>query len=205
MHFCFMNFMVLMIDSQIAGISGDMILSSLVDLGADKSKIIESIHTAASYLENSVIKKIDFENIRKNGKQSTQLILEIEESVHERKASEIKNCIIKSSEKIGLSESARNFAVNTIDTLTSAEAKVHGESVESVHFHEASSVDTVIDILGTAVALDDLNLFDEEIVCSPVAIGGGSITFSHGTTSNPAYAILEIFKNSGIRKYIQNK
>ena len=190
--------MVLMIDSQIAGISGDMILSSLVDLGADKSKIIESIHTAASYLENSVIKKIDFENIRKNGKQSTQLILEIEESAHKRKASEIKNCIIKSSEKIGLSESARNFAVNTIDTLTSAEAKVHGESVESVHFHEASSIDTVIDILGTAVALDDLNLFDEEIVCSPVAIGGGSITFSHGTTSNPAYAILEIFKNSGI-------
>ena len=198
MHFCFMNFMVLMIDSQIAGISGDMILSSLVDLGADKSKIIQSVHIAESHLENSVIKKIDFEQIKKNGKQSTQLILEIDENVHERKASEIKNCIIKSSENIDLSESARNFAINTIDTLISAEAKVHGESKESVHFHEASSIDTVIDILGTAVALDDLNLFDEEIVCSPVAIGAGSITFSHGTTSNPAYAILEIFKNSNI-------
>ena len=57
MHFCFMNFMVLMIDSQIAGISGDMILSSLVDLGADKSKIIQSVHIAESHLENSVIKK----------------------------------------------------------------------------------------------------------------------------------------------------
>jgi len=190
--------MVLMIDSQIAGISGDMILGSLVDLGADKSKIIQSVHIAESYLENSAIKKIDFEQIKKNGKHATQLILEIDENVHERKASEIKNCIIKSAQKIGLSEFARNFAINTIDTLTSAEAKVHGESKESVHFHEASSIDTVIDILGTAVALDDLNLFDEEIVCSPVAIGGGSITFSHGTTSNPAYAILEIFKNSEI-------
>ena len=198
MHFCFMNFMVLMIDSQIAGISGDMILASLVDLGADKSKIIESVHIAESYLQNSVIKKIDFEYIKKNGKQSTQLVLEIEENIHERKAIEIKNCILKSSEKIGLSESARNFVVNTIDTLISAEAKVHGESEESVHFHEAASIDTVIDILGTAVALDDLNLFDEEIISSPVAVGGGTVSFSHGTTSNPAYAILEIFKKSGI-------
>jgi len=190
--------MVLMIDSQIAGISGDMILASLVDLGADKSKIIESVYIAESYLQNSVIKKIDFEYIKKNGKQSTQLVLEIEENIHERKAIEIKNCILKSSERIGLSESARNFVVNTIDTLILAEAKVHGESEESVHFHEAASIDTVIDILGTAVALDDLNLFDEEIISSPVAVGGGTVSFSHGTTSNPAYAILEIFKKSGI-------
>ena len=68
----------------------------------------------------------------------------------------------------------------------------------SVHFHEASSIDTVVDIIGTAIALDDLNLFNEEISCSPVAIGGGTVSFSHGTTSNPAYAITEIFKNSTI-------
>ena len=43
-----------------------------------------------------------------------------------------------------------------------------------------------------------MNLFNDQIICSPVAIGGGSVTFSHGKTSNPAYAILEIFKNSGI-------
>ncbi len=140
-----MNFMVLMIDSQIAGISGDMILASLVDLGANKSKIIESIHIAESYLENSTIKNIDFKHIKKNGKQATELILEIEENVHEREASEIKNCILNASEKIGLTMSARNFALNTVETLISAEAKVHGESKESVHFHEASNIDTVID------------------------------------------------------------
>ena len=81
MHFCFMTFMVLMIDSQIAGISGDMILGSLVDLGADKSKIIQSVHIAESHLENSAIKKIDFEQIKKNGKYATQLNLEIDENV----------------------------------------------------------------------------------------------------------------------------
>ena len=67
-----------------------------------------------------------------------------------------------------------------------------------MHFHEASSIDTVVDIVGTAIALDDLNLFDEEISCSHVAIGGGTVSFSHGVTSNPAYAITEIFKNSNI-------
>ena len=82
--------------------------------------------------------------------------------------------------------------------LINAESNVHGESESSVHFHEASSIDTVVDIIGTAIALDDLNLFHEEIFCSYVAIGGGTVSFSHGTTSNPAYAITEIFKNSNI-------
>ena len=190
--------MVLIIDAQIAGISGDMVLSSLVSLGANKSRIIEGIHTAESLLDNSKIINIDFISVQKNGKNATQLILEIDESVHERKATDIKNCIIEASTKIGLPEIALNFVTNTIDTLISAESKVHGESEASVHFHEAASIDTVIDILGTAIALDDLNLFNDEIICSPVAIGGGSITFSHGKTSNPAYAILEIFKDSEI-------
>ena len=187
-----------MIDAQIAGISGDMILSSLVSLGANKSRIIEGIYTAESFLDDSKITNIDFISVQKNGKDATQLILEIDENVHERKATDIKHCIIESSKKIGLSESGLNFVTNTINTLISAEAKVHGESETSVHFHEAASIDTVVDILGTAIALDDLNLFNDEIICSPVAIGGGTLTFSHGKTSNPSYAILEIFKDSEI-------
>ena len=190
--------MVLMIDAQIAGISGDMILSSLVSLGANKSRIIEGIYTAESFLDNSKITNIDFISVQKNGKDATQLILEIDENVNERKATDIKHCIIESSKKIGLSESGLNFATNTINTLISAESKVHGEPDSSVHFHEASSIDTVVDILGTAIALDDLNLFKDEIICSPVAIGGGTLEFSHGKTSNPAYAVLEIFKDSEI-------
>jgi|TARA_B100001750_G_scaffold117642_1_gene93269 uncharacterized protein (TIGR00299 family) protein len=193
--------MVLMIDAQISGISGDMILSSLVSLGADKSKIIDGAHMAESYLENSKIKKINFESVKKNGKDATQLILEIDENVDQRKATDIKTCITRSAKDLGLSELASSFVTNTIDTLISAESKVHGESESSVHFHEAASIDTVIDILGTAIALDDLNLFDEEIICSPVAVGGGTVTFSHGLTSNPAYAILEIFKGTEIITY----
>jgi len=57
--------MVVVIDPQISGISGDMLLSSLVNLGADKSKIIEGVKTAEKFLENSEIKKIDFETVKK--------------------------------------------------------------------------------------------------------------------------------------------
>ena len=190
--------MVVVIDPQIAGISGDMLLSALVNLGADKSKIINGIKTAEKFLEGSTIKKIDFENVKKHGTDATSLVLEVEENVHERKGTEIKNCIENSLEQLNLSAKAKSFAISSIDSLIKAESKIHGYPIESVHFHEASSIDTVVDILGTAIALDDLNFFDDDIVTSPVAVGGGNVTFSHGTTSNPASAILEIFRNSNI-------
>jgi len=190
--------MVVVIDPQIAGISGDMLLSSLVNLGADKSKIIEGVKTAEKFLENSEIKKIDFETVKKHGTEATILVLEVEEKIHERKGIEIKKCIQNSLEKLNLSEKAKNFAISSIDTLLVAESVIHGYPIESVHFHEASSIDTVVDIIGSAIALDDLKFFDDQIVTAPVAVGGGTISFSHGTTSNPASAILEIFKNSNI-------
>ena len=198
MYFYHFNDMVLFIDCQVAGISGDMILSSLVDLGADRSKIIDGVKESVTFLQGSTIKKLDFIKVQKKGKSATQLVLDIDEDTHERKGSEIKNCIKLASEKLGLSNSAKEFTENSINTLINAESNVHGESDSSVHFHEASSIDTVVDIVGTAIALDNLNLFHEEIFCSHVAIGGGTVSFSHGTTSNPAYAITEIFKNSNI-------
>ena len=198
MYFSYLINMVLFIDCQVAGISGDMILSSLVDLGADKSKIIDGVKESENFLDGTTIKKMDFVKVQKNGKSATQLILEIDENTHERNGSDIKNCIQLTCKKLGLSNNVKEFAENCINTLISAESKVHDQSESSVHFHEASSIDTVVDIIGTAIALDDLNLFDEEIICSHVAVGGGTVSFSHGTTSNPAYAITEIFRNSKI-------
>jgi len=190
--------MVVVIDPQIAGISGDMLLCSLVDLGADQNKIINGIKESEKFFSNSTIKKIAFEKIQKHGVQAFQLILEIEENFHEKKGSEIKKAIIDSVSKIGLSEKAKSFAESCIDTLISSESVIHGIPEESVHFHEASSIDTLVDIVGITIALEDLCLFDEKIVCLPVSVGGGSVTFSHGTMSNPASAILEIFKNSNL-------
>ncbi len=190
--------MVIMIDSQIAGISGDMLLSALVDLGADQSKIIDAIKIAERNLPDSTIKKINFGKVKKHGVEATELILDIDEKTHERQGTEIQKCIESSLEELSLSKKAETFAIGSIQTLMKAESKIHGAPLSSVLFHEASSIDTVIDIIGTAVALDDLKFFDDEFVTSPVAVGGGTLTFSHGTTTNPASAILEIFKNSGI-------
>jgi pyridinium-3,5-bisthiocarboxylic acid mononucleotide nickel chelatase len=190
--------MTLVIDVQVSGISGDMLLSALVDLGSNKSKIIDGAHAAENYLKGSKIHKIDFEKMVKHGTEATHLVLEIRENTHERKGIEIQDSILQLSDKIGLSESAKVFAKETIKSLIKAEAKIHGESAESVHFHEASSIDTVIDIIGSAIALDDLKFFSEDIVSTPVAVGGGTLNFSHGTVSNPASAILEIFRGSDI-------
>jgi len=190
--------MVFVIDAQVAGISGDMLLSSLVNIGANKSKIIDGIRSAESLCKDVKIKKIDFVEVKKNSLQATELLLEIDDDVHERKGIEIKEIIEKSTEKLTISESAKTFAIKSIETLIRAESKIHGEPEDSVHFHEAASFDTVVDLLGTAIALDDLGCFDDDIVVTPVAIGGGTVTFSHGTSSNPAYAILEIFRESGI-------
>ena len=191
--------MVIVIDPLVAGISGDMLLCSLVDLGADKNKIISGIKQSEKFLSNSTIQKIDFQKIQKNGVQSTQLLLEINEDVHERKGSEIKKAIIDSVNTLELSDKGKIFAESCIDTLISSEAKIHGVPEDSVHFHEASSIDTLVDIVGITIALDNLKLFDEKILCLPISVGGGTVTFSHGTMSNPASAILEIFKNSDLK------
>ena len=190
--------MVLVIDPQIAGISGDMLLCSLIDLGADKNKIIHGIKQSEKFFSNSSIKKIEFQKIQKHGVEALQLVLEIDEHVHERKGSDIKKAITDSSKEIGLSEKTKIFAESCIDTLISSESKIHGIPEDSVHFHEASSIDTLVDIIGIAIALEDLGLLDEKIVCMPISVGSGSVTFSHGTMSNPASAILEIFKNSNL-------
>ena len=190
--------MVVVIDPQIAGISGDMLLCSLVDLGADKNKIIDGIKQSEKFFSNSSIKKIDFQKIQKHGIQAVQLILEVEENIHERKGSEIRKAITDSIKAIGLSKKAKIFSESCIDTLISSESKIHGISDDSVHLHEVSSIDTLVDIVGITIALEDLELFDEKILCLPISVGGGSITFSHGTMSNPASAILEIFKNSNL-------
>jgi uncharacterized protein (TIGR00299 family) protein len=190
--------MVIVIDPQIAGISGDMILCSLVDLGADKNKIIEGIEKSQKFLSNSIIKKIDFQKIQKHGIKSTQLILEVDEGVSERKGIEIKKAILDSVNELNLSTKGKIFAESCINTLISSESKIHSISEDSVHFHEASSIDTLVDIVGITIALDDLKLFEEKIMCLPVSVGGGTVSFSHGTMSNPTSAVLQIFKNSNL-------
>lgn len=191
--------MVIVIDPYVAGISGDMILCSLVDLGANKNKILDGIQSSKKFLPDSIIKKIDFVKVNKHGIESTGLILDIDEKTHERKGSEIKHAVKLSANELNLSKKVKNFVESCVDTLIEAESKIHGISIESVHFHEASSIDTLVDILGVGIAIDDLGIFDDEIVSMSIGVGSGTVTFSHGTMTNPASAVLEILKDSNLK------
>ena len=188
--------MVLVVDAQIAGISGDMLLSSLVHLGADSSKIINGVKQAVTFLPNSSINNLEFVKVNKGGIQATSLKLNITDDTDSRSGQDMTACITQTIESLQLSDSAKQFTKSCIADLINAESKIHGVLPNSVHLHEASSVDTIVDIVGCAIALDDLGIFGDVVVSTPVAVGGKSVTFSHGVMSNPASAILEIFSKT---------
>lgn len=185
---------VVVIDSQVAGIAGDMFVSALVDAGANASKVTDAIFACQDSLKGSKIKKASFVKVNSHGFAATQLHLEYKDSVHERKGSEMQKALTQTCENLGLDKRARDFALGSLKTIISAEAKIHGEDPRNVHLHEASSIDTLADLAAAAVALQDLKLFDARIYSTDVAVGGGLLKFSHGTIPNPGAAILEIFR-----------
>ena len=87
--------------------------------------------------------------------------------------------------------------LNSLKLLISAESVVHGVDYNHVKLHETGSLDTVADLVGTAIAMKNLNLFNSKILSTSVAVGRGLLNFSHGVVPNPGNAILEIFKKRG--------
>jgi uncharacterized protein (TIGR00299 family) protein len=185
------------IDCQVAGIAGDMLVSALVDAGASAKKVQGAMFACQDSLKDSKISDASFEKIVTHGFSATRLKLSYKDGVHERKGAEMVRALTKTCDALGLEQRAKAFALDTIKTIISAEAKIHGEDFDSVHLHEASSIDTLADIVGCATALQDLSLLDAKVVSTQVAVGGGKLTFSHGTVPNPTDAILHIFKGRG--------
>ncbi|MGI0037390.1 MAG: nickel pincer cofactor biosynthesis protein LarC [Nitrososphaera sp.] len=185
---------IAVIDSQIAGIGGDMLASALVDAGASGRKVTDAIFACQDSLKGSKVIKAKFVKVNSHGFAATQLRLQCKDSVHERNGSEMLKAMIKVCGSLGLEKRASAFAVDSLKTIISAEAYIHGEEMNTVHLHEASSIDTIVDLVSTASALQDLKLFDARVFSTNVAVGGGLLKFSHGTVPNPAAAILEIFK-----------
>jgi hypothetical protein len=187
---------IAVIDCQIAGISGDMLLGALLDLGAKKAKVVEAMKAVEGHVKGCRNLKVDITDVVRKGLHAKKVDVKAE-GVTETKGAElirvVRNCI----ENLAPSEKARQFALNTVNTLVSAEAKVHGKNIEDVHLHETALVDTPAEIIGTTVALEDLNFFDMKVYSTPVAVGGGLFKFSHGTVSSPAPATIEILRSRG--------
>ncbi len=95
--------------------------------------------------------------------------------------------------KAGISEEAKSTVIAIFEALGAAEAKVHNIDIEKVHFHEVGAVDAMVDIVCAAVGAEALGV--DEIVCSPLNVGGGTVRCAHGTFPVPAPATVELLKN----------
>ncbi|MHA1143454.1 MAG: nickel pincer cofactor biosynthesis protein LarC [Candidatus Helarchaeota archaeon] len=188
-----------MIDCQTSGISGDKFLATLVDLGADVNRIKSAINLIPSHLSGCEKIRVDFVDKVCSGFKSTQLKVQIKEKKGHRSSGILLSSLEKCLRDVAISSRSQQFAREALNQLLESEACLHGNTVSDVHLHEAGSADTIIDILGVAVALDDLGLMNN---CNwhalPIALGGGSVTFSHGTVSVPAPATLEILKKKKV-------
>lgn len=166
----------------LSGISGDMTLGALVDLGADVAAIeaaVRSMGLPDVSISSSTVKKCGFRAI------SIQ-ITHPPEHAH-RHLHHIDAMIDGASE---IEPAAKELAHRIFQQVAVAEAKVHGTTIEKVHFHEVGAIDSIADIVGAAVAMEALGI--ETVFASPVPTGTGSITIAHGRVSIPAPATAEL-------------
>jgi uncharacterized protein (TIGR00299 family) protein len=116
----------------------------------------------------------------------------LHEHGHGRSLKEIQKIIAAAA----ISESAKKRALDIFAALGAAEAKIHNNEIESVHFHEVGAVDAMIDIVGAAVGVEALDV--EEIVCSPLNVGGGTVKCAHGVFPVPAPATVELLQGAPV-------
>jgi len=185
---------ILVIDCQVAGISGDMIVGALLDLGADTTKVVKAMESVKDFIESCENIEVIVRDVTRKGFHAKKVDVRTKET-NEMSGLELIKATAKCLEYLELSKEAKQFALNSTNTLVETEARIHDEPIEEVHLHEAGSVDTPADIVGTAVAADDLGIFNMKVYSTPVAVGGGLFKFSHGTVSSPAPATLEILRS----------
>jgi uncharacterized protein (TIGR00299 family) protein len=164
-----------------SGISGDMTLGALVDAGIP----VEELNQAIASLGLPGCRLVAQE-VKKKGFRATQVTVEHQpEHVH-RHLSHITAMIDGSR----LTDRQKDLARRVFSRLAEAEAKVHGTTVEKVHFHEVGAADSIADIVGAAVGWELLGV--DRIIASPVPTGTGKVRIAHGECSIPAPATAEL-------------
>ncbi|KAB8137604.1 LarC family nickel insertion protein [Gracilibacillus oryzae] len=101
--------------------------------------------------------------------------------------------IVALIESSDLDQSVKELALKIFKVIGEAEAKIHGMDLETVHFHEVGAIDSIVDIVGTAILVDKLAI--NKVISSPVPVGSGRIKIDHGLYPVPAPATLEILKD----------
>ncbi len=183
--------MTIIIDPQSSGIAGNMIIGALVDLGADKNKLKEIMEKSARPFGEV---EVSFSKVSKHGIDSTYCHVKMTEKSPSLNYPEF-------IEKIGnleLDENIRKTSIRVFERIAKAEAKVHGKTMDTIHFHEVGASDAVADVIGSISAYYSLNLNKQKIIGLPIAVGGGRIETAHGIIPVPAPAVLEILKDANI-------
>jgi uncharacterized protein (TIGR00299 family) protein len=181
-----------------SGISGDMILGALVDLGVSPSKIrkaLKSLDLKGYKLQTS--------QIQRGLIAGTKAQVKIEKVIHShhkaRKYSDIKKLLADSD----LSSTIKKNSLEVFRRIAEVEAAVHKTTMEKIHFHEVGAVDSIVDIVGGVIAIESLKL--DRIYCSPLNVGEGFVECAHGCLPVPAPATLKLLKgiptfSSGVKK-----
>lgn len=166
-----------------AGISGDMMLGALIDIGVD-------LELLKSELRKLKIDEFDLraETVMKKGIAGTKVHVIYEEGHVHRHLQDIA-AILDASE---LKPELREKAKQVFRKLAEAEARVHNTTPEKIHFHEVGAMDAIIDVVGTLIGMDQLGV--DEIISSPLHTGTGFVQCAHGMMPVPAPATLAILE-----------
>lgn len=211
------------------GISGDMNLGALLDLGVDKDYLLQELGKLPVDSEyemkiNKAVKmgitgtKVDVilkhpdhdqhshsdmphshDDHSHDGHSHTNEEVHVHQ--HSDGAHEHQHRNLQDIERIingsGLNDQVKKLSLDMFERIARAEAKIHGKSLEEVHFHEVGAIDSIVDMVGAAIAIDYLKV--ERIMASPVQVGGGFVKCAHGLFPVPAPATMEILKDIPIK------
>ncbi|MZG30319.1 MAG: nickel pincer cofactor biosynthesis protein LarC [Nitrospinae bacterium] len=181
-----------------SGISGDMILGALIDLGVSATKIRKALGTID--LKNY---KLKASKVKRGLISGTSVKVEVARTRHShhkaRKYSDIKKLLSNSD----LSSTVKKNSLEVFKRIARVEAAVHNTTMEKIHFHEVGAVDSIVDIVGGVVAIESLKI--DKIYASPLNLGEGFVECAHGSLPVPAPATLKLLKDipvfsNGIKK-----
>jgi len=185
--------MVMIIDPQQAGISGNMIVGALVNMGTDPEIVSEIMEHYGSHFGDV---KIKIKEVNKSGISAT--FADVKCSDHEPIAfKKLLNTLDEIRHEM-VNSNILKFALNTFKTIAKAESKIHGLNLDEIHFHEVGAADAVADVIGAAFCFNELGFYDNKVYGLPTALGGGRIRIKHGDMTVPAPATLEILKNAPV-------
>lgn len=166
-----------------SGIAGDMALGALIDAGApvnDINAMLDGLGVSGWSLTT--------EPVMRAGLAATRAVVDCDHEHAHRGLADIVAIITGAS----LPERAEHRASAVFTKLAGVEARLHGVSVEEVQFHEVGALDAIVDIVGVCCALEILGV--DDIGCSPIAVGTGTVRAAHGVLPNPAPAVARLLE-----------